>query len=225
MWCLQECGCSVIGSVTQQCNINTGCCSCRDTYRGEKCNECQIGFRDFPQVKKIPSLIVVDKRWSFLNSFFIVICQELLYVATEVAKCFSFHLILFLKNVFHNLLSLLLVFYIFSNTQIFEEWNYKILSMNGTENKKNLTCWEVGVDAWFMARLFKKKLIYLFLEMSSFLELSCFRKNPWIFVWAWCSHWHGSKEMVMFSFCTSWLWSGIKIVRALLAPVCLLYCW
>lgn len=40
----------MIGSVTQQCNINTGCCSCRDTFRGEKCNECQIGYRDFPQV-------------------------------------------------------------------------------------------------------------------------------------------------------------------------------
>uniref|UniRef100_A0A3Q3VVE3 Basement membrane-specific heparan sulfate proteoglycan core protein n=1 Tax=Mola mola TaxID=94237 RepID=A0A3Q3VVE3_MOLML len=45
----KDCGCSVIGSVTQQCNINTGCCSCRDTFRGEKCNECQIGYRDFPQ--------------------------------------------------------------------------------------------------------------------------------------------------------------------------------
>ncbi|KAK2856042.1 hypothetical protein Q5P01_004777 [Channa striata] len=45
----KECGCSVIGSVTQQCNINTGCCSCHDSYRGDKCNECQIGFRDFPQ--------------------------------------------------------------------------------------------------------------------------------------------------------------------------------
>uniref|UniRef100_H3DG70 Laminin subunit alpha 2 n=1 Tax=Tetraodon nigroviridis TaxID=99883 RepID=H3DG70_TETNG len=45
----KECGCSVVGSMTQQCNINTGCCSCHDTYRGEKCDECQIGFRDFPQ--------------------------------------------------------------------------------------------------------------------------------------------------------------------------------
>ncbi|CAN9507937.1 unnamed protein product [Ophioblennius macclurei] len=45
----KECGCNVIGSVTQQCNVNTGCCFCRDSFRGEKCNECQIGFRDFPQ--------------------------------------------------------------------------------------------------------------------------------------------------------------------------------
>ncbi|XP_055362117.1 laminin subunit alpha-2 isoform X3 [Betta splendens] len=45
----KECGCSVIGSVTQQCNVNTGCCFCRDSFRGEKCNECQIGYRDFPQ--------------------------------------------------------------------------------------------------------------------------------------------------------------------------------
>ncbi|XP_068198951.1 laminin subunit alpha-2 isoform X1 [Antennarius striatus] len=45
----KDCGCSVIGSVTQQCNINTGCCACRDSFRGEKCNECQIGYRDFPQ--------------------------------------------------------------------------------------------------------------------------------------------------------------------------------
>ncbi|XP_076612601.1 laminin subunit alpha-2 [Chaetodon auriga] len=45
----KDCGCSVIGSVTQQCNVNTGCCFCRDAFRGEKCNECQIGYRDFPQ--------------------------------------------------------------------------------------------------------------------------------------------------------------------------------
>ncbi|XP_069370850.1 laminin subunit alpha-2 isoform X9 [Paralichthys olivaceus] len=45
----KECGCSVVGSVTQQCNMNTGCCLCRDSFRGEKCNECQIGYRDFPQ--------------------------------------------------------------------------------------------------------------------------------------------------------------------------------
>ncbi|XP_029984754.1 laminin subunit alpha-2 isoform X3 [Sphaeramia orbicularis] len=45
----KECGCNVLGSVTQQCNINTGCCFCRDSFRGEKCNECQIGYRDFPQ--------------------------------------------------------------------------------------------------------------------------------------------------------------------------------
>ncbi|KAK7907204.1 hypothetical protein WMY93_015816 [Mugilogobius chulae] len=44
-----ECGCNALGSVTQQCNVNTGCCMCRDNYRGEKCNECQIGYRDFPQ--------------------------------------------------------------------------------------------------------------------------------------------------------------------------------
>uniref|UniRef100_A0A7N8XTA6 Laminin subunit alpha-2 n=1 Tax=Mastacembelus armatus TaxID=205130 RepID=A0A7N8XTA6_9TELE len=45
----KECGCSVIGSMTQQCNVNTGCCFCRDSFRGEKCNECHIGYRDFPQ--------------------------------------------------------------------------------------------------------------------------------------------------------------------------------
>ncbi|KAM7367692.1 hypothetical protein PAMP_013975 [Pampus punctatissimus] len=45
----KNCGCSVIGSVTQQCNVNTGCCFCRDSFRGEKCNECQLGYRDFPQ--------------------------------------------------------------------------------------------------------------------------------------------------------------------------------
>ncbi|XP_072218688.1 laminin subunit alpha-2 [Leuresthes tenuis] len=45
----KECGCNVIGSVTQTCNMNTGCCFCRDSFRGEKCDECQIGYRDFPQ--------------------------------------------------------------------------------------------------------------------------------------------------------------------------------
>ncbi|KAF6732239.1 Laminin subunit alpha-2, partial [Oryzias melastigma] len=45
----KECGCNVVGSLSQQCNMNTGCCSCRDSFRGEKCDECQIGYRDFPQ--------------------------------------------------------------------------------------------------------------------------------------------------------------------------------
>lgn len=47
----KECGCNVIGSLSQQCNANTGCCFCRDSFRGEKCDECQIGYRDFPQVR------------------------------------------------------------------------------------------------------------------------------------------------------------------------------
>ncbi|XP_030638763.1 laminin subunit alpha-2 [Chanos chanos] len=45
----KACGCSVVGSVTQQCNLNTGCCFCRDQFRGEKCDECKLGYRDFPQ--------------------------------------------------------------------------------------------------------------------------------------------------------------------------------
>ncbi|XP_076023918.1 laminin subunit alpha-2 [Genypterus blacodes] len=45
----KECGCNVLGSVSQQCNVNTGCCHCRDSFRGEKCHECQLGYRDFPQ--------------------------------------------------------------------------------------------------------------------------------------------------------------------------------
>ncbi|KAF7660100.1 hypothetical protein LDENG_00288180 [Lucifuga dentata] len=45
----KECGCNVVGSVSQQCNVNTGCCHCRNIFRGEKCHECQLGHRDFPQ--------------------------------------------------------------------------------------------------------------------------------------------------------------------------------
>lgn len=37
-----------MGSVTQQCNVNTGCCFCRDQFTGEKCNECKLGYRNFP---------------------------------------------------------------------------------------------------------------------------------------------------------------------------------
>lgn len=70
----------MIGSVTQQCNVNTGCCFCRDTFRGEKCNECQIGYRDFPQVNDAQQLynisitvtecafIVIDIRRDALES-------------------------------------------------------------------------------------------------------------------------------------------------------------
>ncbi|KAL0163682.1 hypothetical protein M9458_039435, partial [Cirrhinus mrigala] len=32
-----------------QCNVNTGCCMCREQFRGEKCDECKLGYRDFPQ--------------------------------------------------------------------------------------------------------------------------------------------------------------------------------
>lgn len=45
----QACGCNQVGSVTQQCNPNTGCCMCRDQFQGEKCSECKLGYRDFPQ--------------------------------------------------------------------------------------------------------------------------------------------------------------------------------
>ncbi|XP_034018533.1 laminin subunit alpha-2 isoform X2 [Thalassophryne amazonica] len=45
----KECGCNVVGSVTQQCNVETGCCFCHDSFRGDKCHECQLGYRDFPQ--------------------------------------------------------------------------------------------------------------------------------------------------------------------------------
>ncbi|XP_063049256.1 laminin subunit alpha-2-like, partial [Engraulis encrasicolus] len=35
--------------MSQQCNLNTGCCACREQFTGEKCNECKLGRRDFPQ--------------------------------------------------------------------------------------------------------------------------------------------------------------------------------
>ncbi|GAA6078074.1 laminin subunit alpha-2-like, partial [Tachysurus ichikawai] len=44
----KSCGCNMMGAVTQQCNVNTGCCFCRDQFTGEKCNECKLGYRNFP---------------------------------------------------------------------------------------------------------------------------------------------------------------------------------
>uniref|UniRef100_A0A8C7F5J6 Laminin, alpha 2 n=1 Tax=Oncorhynchus kisutch TaxID=8019 RepID=A0A8C7F5J6_ONCKI len=43
------CGCNQVGSMTQQCNLNTGCCLCREQSHGKKCSECRLGYRDFPQ--------------------------------------------------------------------------------------------------------------------------------------------------------------------------------
>ncbi|KPP76674.1 hypothetical protein Z043_103970, partial [Scleropages formosus] len=43
------CDCNVVGSLTLQCNPDTGCCFCRDQFTGEKCDQCKMGYRDFPQ--------------------------------------------------------------------------------------------------------------------------------------------------------------------------------
>uniref|UniRef100_A0A8C8GE06 Uncharacterized protein n=1 Tax=Oncorhynchus tshawytscha TaxID=74940 RepID=A0A8C8GE06_ONCTS len=45
----EACGCNQVGSMTQQCNPNTGCCLCREQSHGKKCSECRLGYRDFPQ--------------------------------------------------------------------------------------------------------------------------------------------------------------------------------
>uniref|UniRef100_A0A674B6M8 Laminin, alpha 2 n=1 Tax=Salmo trutta TaxID=8032 RepID=A0A674B6M8_SALTR len=45
----KACGCNQVGSLTQQCNPNTGCCLCREQCHGKKCSECRLGYRDFPQ--------------------------------------------------------------------------------------------------------------------------------------------------------------------------------
>uniref|UniRef100_A0A672R5X5 Laminin, alpha 2 n=1 Tax=Sinocyclocheilus grahami TaxID=75366 RepID=A0A672R5X5_SINGR len=49
--CNSLCGYNALGSVAQQCNcnVNTGCCMCHEQFRGEKCDECKLGYRDFPQ--------------------------------------------------------------------------------------------------------------------------------------------------------------------------------
>ncbi|RXM99798.1 Laminin subunit alpha-2 [Acipenser ruthenus] len=45
----KPCDCNVMGSLTLQCNSDTGCCFCRPGFAGEKCTECKEGYRDFPQ--------------------------------------------------------------------------------------------------------------------------------------------------------------------------------
>uniref|UniRef100_A0A8C7WGA9 Laminin, alpha 2 n=1 Tax=Oncorhynchus mykiss TaxID=8022 RepID=A0A8C7WGA9_ONCMY len=48
-FCQSACGCNQVGSMTQQCNPNTGCCLCLEQSHGKKCSECRLGYRDFPQ--------------------------------------------------------------------------------------------------------------------------------------------------------------------------------
>ncbi|XP_006029235.2 laminin subunit alpha-2 [Alligator sinensis] len=45
----KACDCSVIGSLSFQCNLDTGCCFCRPEFAGEKCTECRLGYWKYPQ--------------------------------------------------------------------------------------------------------------------------------------------------------------------------------
>lgn len=44
----QPCECSLIGALSSQCDLNTGCCFCRPEFSGEKCTECRLGYWNYP---------------------------------------------------------------------------------------------------------------------------------------------------------------------------------
>lgn len=45
----QPCDCSLIGALSSQCDLNTGCCFCRPEFSGDKCTECRLGYWNYPQ--------------------------------------------------------------------------------------------------------------------------------------------------------------------------------
>ena len=46
-----ECTCNAEGSVTQQCDANTGACTCNTNIIGNNCDEPEVGFFGFPTPK------------------------------------------------------------------------------------------------------------------------------------------------------------------------------
>ena len=48
---LSVCACSNVGSLSTFCRSRDGQCQCRRNFQGQKCNECRIGFYDFPSCK------------------------------------------------------------------------------------------------------------------------------------------------------------------------------
>ncbi len=44
---LQACACDSIGSISSQCDVTTGICTCKPGVQGDKCTECQDGYKLF----------------------------------------------------------------------------------------------------------------------------------------------------------------------------------
>ena len=45
------CNCDRVGSLSTDCDITSGQCSCRQMYTGRQCNQCSKGFYSFPECK------------------------------------------------------------------------------------------------------------------------------------------------------------------------------
>ena len=50
-FCPLACACNNLGSLSAFCRSRDGQCQCRRNFQGQKCNECRIGFYDFPTCK------------------------------------------------------------------------------------------------------------------------------------------------------------------------------
>ena len=50
LW-FSACACNSLGSLSMFCRSRDGQCQCRRKFQGQKCNECRIGFYDFPRCK------------------------------------------------------------------------------------------------------------------------------------------------------------------------------
>ncbi|XP_067402830.1 laminin subunit alpha-2 isoform X3 [Emydura macquarii macquarii] len=45
----KACDCSVVGSLSFQCNLDTGYCFCHPEFSGDKCTQCRLGYWKYPQ--------------------------------------------------------------------------------------------------------------------------------------------------------------------------------
>ncbi|XP_033914651.3 laminin subunit alpha-1-like [Acipenser ruthenus] len=45
----KPCDCSLVGSSSSQCDLSSGWCQCNSEFGAEKCNECALGFRAYPE--------------------------------------------------------------------------------------------------------------------------------------------------------------------------------
>ena len=49
--CFQPCNCDDSGSVSPQCDLDTGKCQCKPGFEGQTCDRCQRGFHHHPHCR------------------------------------------------------------------------------------------------------------------------------------------------------------------------------
>ena len=76
-----KCGCNPEGTSNDECNADTGYCSCKDGYEGIKCNQCSTGYFNsntsaaFSVCSSKFSFKQIDKNVVFLKPCFFPACE------------------------------------------------------------------------------------------------------------------------------------------------------